>query len=90
MGAVAKAVGNIFTGGGDKAPKPPEPVMPPPAAMPPTLADAGQSVLAQNAKGKAAAGASMSGTVLTSPQGLKTKASTAKGSLLSGAVGGDE
>lgn len=84
MGGVAKAIGSLVTGGGGQKVKPPEPVEPPPAATPPTLADANTGLAAQNAKGKAAAGALMSGTVMTTPRGLTQKASKAYTSLLGG------
>lgn len=83
MGGVTKAISSIF-GGGPKPEKPPAPIQPPPAAIPPTLADATQSVAAQNSKGKAAAGSMFSDTVKTSPQGLTAKVPTAPTSLLGG------
>lgn len=86
MGAVGKAIGSIVGINSQPKPeKPPAPIAPPPAAIPPTLADASSSVQAQNSKGKAAAGALMSDTVKTSPQGLSVKPSTSKSSLLGGA-----
>lgn len=65
-------------------PKPPAIPMPPPAAHPPTLGSASVALTGTDAKRRqaAAAGAGFDDTIATSPQGVSTKASTAKATLL--------
>lgn len=64
-----------------KSPPPPPAPLPPP--NPPVMANAQQQAAGQNQAARArAAGAEMSGTLATSPQGLTKPATTAQKTLL--------
>ena len=66
--------------GGPKSPPPPPLPAPPP--NPPQFANAQELLAGQESQRRSAAGAQMSGTITTSPQGLTQPANTATKSLL--------
>lgn len=71
-------MGSILSG----PPKPPAIPVPPPAATPATAANPSVAQSAANARNRAAAAASNSGTTSTGPQGLSQPPKTANATLL--------